>query len=317
VTNAEGASGASPATTGVVHLAAGFDLSNALAAAVMVRSVARTLAPGARAVAHLAGFGLDADARRHIEGSGSNRLEVDWVDVDLEAGDGRPVPFTLVVDRAVPEGVERFVVLEPSTLVRRSVTELAGQDFDGCPMAAVRDLRVPTVSMPGGVAQWRALGLAPGTPYFDTGVLVVDRPGWRDEQIERRAIAHLRAHEAHDDATGQQAFNVAVAGHAHELAPRWSSQTVEDKSVAAGAAWIYSLLPAADIDAARDDPAIVHFTGARKPWYDPRTRHGGAWWEVLAETPRADWQPPARPKAARARAGLERIKRAGEALRSR
>lgn len=190
--------------------------------------------------------------------------------------------YRLLLPDLLPDA-DRVIYLDCDTLIADDLSALASMPVDG-ELAAVRDAGAPVAAGPSGT-DWQNLGLSPGTPYFNSGVLVADLERWRSERIGRRAIEVLRAHSPR---WGDQcALNAVVAGRWHELARRWNLQTADVQG--RGLAWA---MWRDDVEHAIADPAVIHFTERDKPWLDGTTHpYAPIWRSWQSRTPFADWRP--------------------------
>jgi lipopolysaccharide biosynthesis glycosyltransferase len=196
-------------------------------------------------------------------------VEVSWVDAgDLDVRASRRTHLTVAtyfriwVADVVPAAAELALYLDVDLIVRRDLAELWAWDLNGCAVAAVQSVNYPFVATHGAVNDWPLLGLAPDTPFFNAGVLLIDLDRWRSEEVKRRALEYLRSPHLGAGAD-QEALNATLAGRWSQLPPVWNQQT-EMLSHHQGADLLF---PHADLRAARDDPAIVHFQAWSKPWH--------------------------------------------------
>jgi lipopolysaccharide biosynthesis glycosyltransferase len=156
-----------------------------------------------------------------------------------------PAAMTRVfLDQILPPDIQRLLYLDADTLVLQSLDPLRSLDLGPNWAAAVDDF---IMAFPAKLdAQRRALGLRADSAYFNSGVILFDwaRPETRQAVATARHNIETRADQYH--ATDQDALNAALDGKWLRLDPKWNVQT--------------GFLP--DIQR----PAIVHFTGRRKPW---------------------------------------------------
>jgi lipopolysaccharide biosynthesis glycosyltransferase len=282
----------------LVHLVCGFDEGYARPAGVMLRSVARTLRPGARCVAHVVGIDLSTGSKAKLAALGTDDLEIRFVDFDMSWIDKLPsynpaaphlnstVYISLMTDRFLPEEVTRYVKLDGDMIVRASLDEIANVDLEGKVLGAMQDFYIPTVSMYEGVARWRDIGLDSRTPYFNGGMLVVDRQAWRAFEVERKAVEYLDRYRADVSMFEQEAFNVIFAGDWKRLPARWNYMVFIEDLIKVNMGYAYAFLPGPELDEARTNPAIVHFASPEKPWIERSTvPFRDDWWEVAADSP--------------------------------
>ena len=166
----------------------------------------------------------------------------------------------LLIPDLLPD-LDLCLYLDADTLVRGSVKELLHSTvFGGRSTAAVRDSEVPNIgSSPG--CQWRAEGLDPHADYVNAGVLVMDLERWRDESIGSRALEWIRRNPR---AWGDNDAICATLNGDVALLPRRFNATLHMMRQTSP---VYGYERADDVDGARLNPTIVHFTGAIKPWH--------------------------------------------------
>jgi lipopolysaccharide biosynthesis glycosyltransferase len=117
---------------------------------------------------------------------------------------------------------ERFLYLDADTLLMAPLEALFEVELGSRPLAAVREMYTPSVSAPNGVCDWRAVGLRPETPYFNAGVMLIDRDRWRALDVSATAISYLEDPVRRITLYDQEALNVALAGNWLELPPYWN-----------------------------------------------------------------------------------------------
>jgi lipopolysaccharide biosynthesis glycosyltransferase len=206
----------------------------------------------------------DAEARAAVDGfSRRHGLQIavhDFSGADLpQLASGRWPPSVLTrlfLDRIVPPGIGRLLYIDADTLAVDALDPLAGLALGGLPAAAVEDY---IMAFPAKLQARRAvLGMTVGSPYFNSGVMLMDWPQVLEGDLLGQARAHLDRTGQRYHATDQDALNAAFENRWARLDPRWNTQT--------------GFLP----DITR--PAIMHFTGRRKPWQK------GAPWQYRRQT---------------------------------
>jgi lipopolysaccharide biosynthesis glycosyltransferase len=143
----------------------------------------------------------------------------------------------------------RLLYLDADVLVLADVSDLLTSPLDGCAVAAVTDLYVPTAASPESIADHVAQGLAAHTPCLNAGVLLIDVDTWLETDVAGIAIAYAAGHE-HLNLPDQNSLNVALRGAWMDLGYAWNFQLYEP------------LIDAYD----GPEPKIVHFSGRHKPW---------------------------------------------------
>jgi lipopolysaccharide biosynthesis glycosyltransferase len=230
---------------------------------------------------------LDPALRNRI-----NLLCVDFSKFDGDApGRGRlsrAVFRRLFLDRILPARYERIVSVDSDMLIRRpGLGRLAGIDLGGAPIAAAYDMIFLMDFNGGALARTfqrhrRSLGLDRTTPYFNAGLMAIDRAQWSARDLGERAMAALRAQPDRYPYLEQSALNELIAGGFAPLSPRYNFMGD------------FFLLDMEN----RIDPIVLHFVNDPKPWNVERWRGearfaqeyqawfaASPWPEYLASTP--------------------------------
>ena len=201
--------------------------------------------------------------------------------------------------------VERIIYLDVDVVVNRDLGALYDVAFEDTPMAAMPDwpmlvgsLTWPTFFIPyeGERLRFaayveRVLGFAceGTTNYFNCGVMVFDLARWRREDVAGRTVKHLT------DNPGlyymdQDALNVVMGGRYARLDARYNA--FANCSFPAYANAVVRLIRAGRRWEAlrttwRDDPWVVHYAGANKPWNpgEAATPRDALWWRYAALSP--------------------------------
>ncbi len=295
----------------VIQIALAADAQFVMPLAVTLTSLARSHAPGELAVTVLHD-GVPATDIARIERGLDGGLDLTWrrIEVDEVAGAHfstfltRASLFRLLLPRILPSH-DRVLYLDSDIVVTESLRPLWELDLENELLAAVRDAGAPFPVGPLGT-DWRELGLAPDTPYFNTGMLLIKLESWRSQEVTERALDLLR--HAKPVWGDQDGLNSVLRGHWVELPRRWNLQTPDAKGE--GLAWA---LWRDDVERALDDPAIIHFTERDKPWH-PGCSHplSSRWYETLDESEWRGW----RPRASRSlhRRVAARVRSAGRVI---
>ena len=96
----------------------------------------------------------------------------------------------------------------------------------------------------------RALGLALDTPYFNAGLMAIDRAAWRAEKLTERVTKALRDDPKRYPFMEQDALNATLKGNFAPLSPRFNFM---------GDFFLLDL-------ERRLEPIVLHFVNAPKPW---------------------------------------------------
>jgi lipopolysaccharide biosynthesis glycosyltransferase len=168
----------------------------------------------------------------------------------------RAVFRRLFLDRVLPDRYERILSVDSDMLIRHAgLGRLAALDLGSAPFAAAYDMIFLMDFRQDALARQfqrhrRSLGLAKETPYFNAGLMAIDRARWTELDLGSRAISALRATPERYPYMEQSALNELVAGGFAPLSPRYNF--MGDFLLLGLEEWI--------------DPIVVHFVNDPKPW---------------------------------------------------
>jgi lipopolysaccharide biosynthesis glycosyltransferase len=280
--------------------------------AVALRSLSDS-AGSSTYLAFIVSDAFDADERQRLAECCGPSVSPRWMSipdamlqgVKLDGRNPLQTVFPLLAPEILSRDLTRVVCLDADVLVRRPLAELWQADLDAHPLGAVRDAYLPLV---GFELPWRRLGLDPGAPYFNAGVMVMALDRWRTEGIAERVLTLMR-HEAFPN-DEQSALNAVLNGDWQRIAPEWNTQS-HHLAGDSGRAWAFE--DSSTLERAVGDPAIVHFCAGDfgRPW-NAGSSHPfrDDWFESLDRTPWAGW----RPRRHWVRGALHRARRAGGEL---
>jgi len=168
----------------------------------------------------------------------------------------RAVFRRLFLDRALPAEYERIISIDSDIWIARpGLGRLAAFDFRGAPFAAAYDMIFLMDFARNALskqfkADRAALGLDLATPYFNAGVLAIDRRQWSSLALGERVAASLRRSPERYPFLEQSALNEIIAGGFAPLSPRYNFM---------GDFLLLGL-------EAAFEPIALHFVNAPKPW---------------------------------------------------
>jgi lipopolysaccharide biosynthesis glycosyltransferase len=242
---------------------------------------------------YVAQSGVSPEDRSSVEQSALHH-RVTWLEVDESTMAGALLPphlppaalFRLFLPELLPTGISRYLYLDTDVLVLRDLTDLLDSGLDGRAIAAVRDPWIGNFGAPNG-PPYTQLGVGPNTPYFNSGVMLIDRDKWASDDVTAQSLELLRQHRL--PYADQCALNTVLCNSWTAIHPRWNTQP----SHATAKCHFDSAQEAGSISEAVSDPGILHFVGP-KPWNagQPAVPHADRWFEVLDSTPFASWRPP-------------------------
>lgn len=269
-------------------LASAADDAYTMPLAVSVRSAIEHLDPARRLGVVVLDGGISAANRRRLERSWPReRVEICWIRPDPALFQGistwrwlsRVAYYRLLLPRLLPETLDRVIYLDVDLVVQHDLGALWEEPFQGALALAVQDPSSPFFdsrrAMPPGwempadgftqqpVRDLDARGLSPTLPYLNSGLLVLELPAWRHENITDQLLACLRSAPKDYLIGGDQyPLNVVLAERWRALDPRWNALAVMHER----RSWRETHMDASTFERVLEDPWIVHWAGPRKPW---------------------------------------------------
>jgi lipopolysaccharide biosynthesis glycosyltransferase len=168
----------------------------------------------------------------------------------------RAVFRRLFLDQILPAHFQRIVSVDSDMLiVRDGLKRLESFDLGGRPLAAAYDM-IFLMDLKGDALarrfqrSRRSLGLALDTPYFNAGLIAIDRAAWRAEKVTERVTQALRDHPERFPFMEQDALNATLKDNFAPLSPRFNFM---------GDFFLLDL-------ERRLEPIVLHFVNAPKPW---------------------------------------------------
>jgi lipopolysaccharide biosynthesis glycosyltransferase len=271
-----------------VVLVCAADDGYAMPLAVTIRSLIDHLGKERRVRLFVLDGGLSPSSReRLLKSWHDSRLAVEWIKPDLRlVADlktnghiSASAYLRLLMPEVLPSNITRVIYLDADVLVQRDIGDLWDVPMQGYAALAGQDFAAPwmnsAVMLPNikeckkllsavtPVANYRALGIAAESPYFNSGVMVVDLNSWRREKYAEKCLVCLRENREHVLFWDQYALNVILNKHWQQLDLRWNQAA----HIYLYPTWQESPFDRETYDRLRSDPWIVHFCSPSKPWH--------------------------------------------------
>ena len=168
----------------------------------------------------------------------------------------RAVFRRLFLDQILPASFERIVSVDSDMLiVRDGLKRLETLDLGDKPLAAAYDMIFLMDFKGDALARRfqrsrRSLGLGVDTPYFNAGLMAIDRAAWRAAKVTERVTQALRDDPKRFAFMEQDALNAVLKGDFAALSPRFNF--MGDFFLLDLERWL--------------EPIVLHFVNAPKPW---------------------------------------------------
>lgn len=249
-------------TKSTIHIALCCDENYAAYATVVMLSALKHTKTPQRFLFHLISNEISAPTtermQREIAEQGSKLRIYDATNTTFDGLPvhrfGQAVYQRILLGEYLSAEVTRIIYLDSDLIIREDLTSLWETDLEGKPVAAVEDLSrsaCETINVQ-------------RKEYFNSGVLLLDLTLWREQGIHWQ-VAQYAADNAHRlHYVDQCSLNAILHSRWVRLSPRWNAQ-----------ANIYKILKKysegsgytpCELEIAIAWPAIIHFTGKKKPW---------------------------------------------------
>jgi lipopolysaccharide biosynthesis glycosyltransferase len=280
-----------------IHVATAADDNYAMPLAVMLASIQQSL--GERPVrVHVLDGGITPDRKERVcRPLDPETVRVHWIEPDLSEiealnTDGHvslATYFRLLVPSHLPEALDRVIYLDVDLVVQCDLADVWNRIQGDAPLYAVQEGQ-RVVSGPKGVFNWQELGLPPDAPYLNAGVLGINLSRFREQRIDEQVVRYLQQHGERVHFWDQGGINALLAEKWAPLPYRWNQTHLIDRPDH----WLERGVSPETYDQLRaQDACIIHYSGALKPWdYTCRDSRRDAFYEVLAHTEWADYEPP-------------------------
>jgi lipopolysaccharide biosynthesis glycosyltransferase len=157
--------------------------------------------------------------------------------------------YKLILPAVLPSTLQKVLFLDSDLIVVEPLGELMDTPLGDYPVAAVIDRSQKE--------NCKRLGLREGSAYFNSGVMLIDLNKWRKTNILSAGLEVTKGNQAKIEFWDQDILNYLFEGNWLNLDKRWNALP-----------HLWGTNKAAEDEAARDHPAIIHFAGAgnAKPW---------------------------------------------------
>lgn len=195
-----------------------------------------------------------------------------------------PTYFRLRLPSLLPE-INKCIYLDADILVLKDLAELYATEMGDCCLAGVR---APAYySFPNRKArefQIRRLGIPDTDCYVNAGVLLMDLRKMREQGLEKQFQGALGNGYSSQD---QDILNVVCYGQILTLPFKFNVMTkypLTCEGVWEREEGLQEAVAKEEWDEGRNDPVIIHYAGAVKPWDDASLPLAGYWWQEFLRT---------------------------------
>lgn len=281
--------------------------------AVSLRSIVANISSKSVLSIFVIDAGIRTANRNKIESVSQSRPEVGshvfWVEVSDKkllnrstnaAHISSATYLRLHAPELLPESVKKFLYVDVDTITLGDVSALWEIDMCGVTVAAVQDWLLPYVSssyrqsLSGKypLPLYKEYGHNQNTPYFNAGLLLIDRDRWKNKSVTERVYSYINSVETRY--ADQDGLNAILASDWRQLDPSWNV-TPQIVGIDSWPDKEYVVSIQSKVKDAISNVNLVHYVGARKPWlywnacplskyyYDYETQVFGLPWERLRQ----------------------------------
>ncbi len=229
-----------------------------------------------------------------VSGIGNEKQKVTVIDIseykkdfdNIEKSWSLGAYARLIIHKILPEYVKKVLYIDCDTVVIDSLSDLFDTDMEGHTVAAVIDKLLPC-----GVKE--SLGIGAGTPYINSGVLLVDLIKWRDKKVGEKCIQFLEENAGANNIPDQNAINYVLKDDIKLISLRYNVDGLTAYMPYSDAKELFTqnvedFYPADDYEESRKNPVIIHFIGfyLAKPWqYGNLHLYSNKYEEYAGQTP--------------------------------
>lgn len=162
--------------------------------------------------------------------------------------------YRILIPALFDDAIEKVIYLDCDLLVRQDIYELWNTDIGDCAIGAVRVNEYN---------RHEQLGISNDSKYFNAGVLLINLTKWRKSKVAEQVLQFITKYPERLKMWDQDALNAVLCNDWQEIDYIWNlrSQVFNLSYKEAG---FESMVAFED---AKNNPAIVHFTTASKPWH--------------------------------------------------
>ena len=169
----------------------------------------------------------------------------------------REMYYRIFAAKYLPKELDRILYLDPDIIINGSVKELYEIHMEGCFFAAASHNGAVTRAING-----RRLKLQKGTPYINSGVLVINLKELRRNQDCSQVFDYIARNRKKLILPDQDIISALYGDKIIELDPHIYNMTERQ--------FRYSRLTGGkkDLEWIRQNSVIIHYCGKNKPWRD-------------------------------------------------
>ncbi len=265
--------------------------------AVTLRSVVENFKSGQKLVAFIIDGGIKkSNKQKVLKSIDPEKICIEWITPSHTLVQNLKVSghitivsyYRLLIPDLLPDWVQKVIYLDCDLVVNADLAQLWANDVTAHHLLAVQDMGNPYVSSPGGLLNYKELGIPADHKYFNAGVMVINVQKWRAENTGRQVIEYIEQNEDSVLWWDQGGLNAVLASHWGELDLRWNQQP----QIYGSANALRAELDEQAVRELVEQPFIVHYATYQKPWkYGAKNSRKELFFEYVDKTAWAEWRP--------------------------
>ena len=158
---------------------------------------------------------------------------IHWVPMDQVIPAGMSIPYDnssypliihmrMFIPYFIPKEYEKVIYMDVDMIVNDDISKLWNTDLKGFTIAAIIDVRIRQFGNSHAVENYRELGFAPETKYFNTGLILMNTLQWRKDDLTPKIFQCIEENRKFANYPDQYGLNVIFANNWLQIDTKWS-----------------------------------------------------------------------------------------------
>ena len=203
--------------------------------AALLKSIEANHHTDEKIAVYVVGDGVRRNSQRKIQASVKREMfNITWLKMAdvVPANVKLPLDHTsypvtiylrLFIHNIVPKHTKKALFLDVDMILLNDISILYHEDLGEKVIGAVQDSRLLTFDNPwGGILNYKDLGFAPDTKYFNSGMILFNIEKWETQNLAQKVIDSINQNISYANYPDQYGFNITLAGQWQQLNPLWN-----------------------------------------------------------------------------------------------
>jgi lipopolysaccharide biosynthesis glycosyltransferase len=178
--------------------------------------------------------GISKSNRRRLQKSVSSAVfTIHWLEMDKVIPSCMSIPYDnssypliihmrMFIPYFIPAEYEKVIYMDVDMIVNDDISKLWNTEMNDFIIAAVMDVRIKEFGSATAIKNYRELGFAPSTKYFNTGLLLMNTVRWREDDLTPKIFKCIDDNREFANYPDQYGLNVIFADNWLEIDTGWS-----------------------------------------------------------------------------------------------